>query len=396
LRAGFALWSGSLVAADDYTHIWLNHTWIDMTAWLPFLDNCHRGLIPYVDFRREYPIGAGVIYCGIGKVMTTVAWRSEILVLHGLFITLFEAINTVLLFTILKPYGEKRAFYITLLYLLLPTAVILSTVRFETVLVTSILGGIYFHRQNRPYLAAVCWSVGCLLKWVPAFFVVAQEYRAFFVERRRDQWWRSGLILGSIIVLGNLPFVILGWHYHQDISNWWATYAFHMARPLYWDTLLGVWTLWIGEVPFETYAPYWTLALVVIAMLIQPRLSIEARCALICIAMVVLNRVYSPQFNLWFYPFLCVLLAGRTGRGALLLVALLVTLDVVNTLVYPFSFSSAYAELGGTFGAQLASERGGGWSILFSISIVVRTLILAALAWYLLKLPDESIQPRST
>jgi len=117
---------------------------------------------------------------------------------------------------------------------------------------------------------------------------------------------------------------------------------------------------------------------------------------LICIAMLIFNRVYSTQFNLWFYPFLFVMLADKSQRESMKLLVLIFTLDVVNLLVYPFGFAGAYAEMGGTFGVLLARELGSGWSILFSVGIVLRALILGLLAWILIKLPDSSLEPRST
>ena len=44
-------------------------------------------------------------------------------------------------------------------------------------------------------------------------------------------------------------------------------------------------------------------------------MPIEAKGVLICLAAVVFNRIYSTQFNLWFYPLL-ILAALGGGRGA--------------------------------------------------------------------------------
>ena len=387
LRAGFTLWNASVASGWQGEMPWLAHTWIDVAAWLPFFESCQQGLIPYVDFSREYPVGAGALYCLMGQTLTEVVWRSEVLVIHGLWIAAFEALNASLLYRILKPQGERRAFWFTLGFLVIPTALLLSTVRFESVLATTILAGVYFHRRGRPYLATLCWSLGCLLKWIPAFFVVAQEYRARFVEGRRGQWWRSAGLLALVFALGNLPFVMLALVKYGDVTHWWSTYWFHISRPLYWDTLLGVWALWFGEVAIEAYAAYWSLALVVVALLVRPSMRVEVRCVLVCIAMIVFNRVYSPQFHLWFYPFLVVILAEQRGRTLIGLVGLTLVLDLCNVLVYPFAFAGAYDELAGEFALQRAMELGGVWTVVLSGAVVLRTGLLIALATMLYRLP---------
>ena len=89
------------------------------------------------------------------------------------------------------------------------------------------------------------------------------------------------------------------------------------------------------------------------------RLRIEARSVLMICAALVFNRVYSTQFNLWFYPILVVLLANAgNSRFFKHLFFSLVLLDVVNVLVYPFVFSSSLQEIG-TLGMMLAGLRAG-------------------------------------
>ena len=36
-----------------------------------------------------------------------------------------------------------------------------------------------------------------------------------------------------------------------SIANWLAPYLFHLRRPLYWDTLLGVGQIWLGRLPWS-------------------------------------------------------------------------------------------------------------------------------------------------
>jgi hypothetical protein len=112
-------------------------------------------------------------------------------------------------------------------------------------------------------------------------------------------------------------------------------------------------------------------------------MPIEAKGVLICLAAIVFNRIYSTQFNLWFYPLLILaaLGAGEARRNALLL--LMVLLDLLNVLVFPTTFTPAVAEMGGFF--PFAARHGGPWTIAFSWMIVARALVIVALAVELIR-----------
>jgi hypothetical protein len=179
--------------------------------------------------------------------------------------------------------------------------------------------------------------------------------------------------------------------------NWLAPYLFHARRPLYWDTLLGVGQIWLGPLPWERHAGLWSLALMLAAIAVRPAMRLEPKGVLVCLAAVFFNRIYSTQFNLWFYPLLVVaaLDAPEGRRKALLL--LMALLDVLNVMVYPATFTPAVAEMGGFF--PFAARHGGGpWTVAFSCVIAVRAAVIAALAVLLLRrsVGPENTQPASS
>jgi hypothetical protein len=190
------------------------------------------------------------------------------------------------------------------------------------------------------------------------------------------------------------PFLIAAWR-HGTVANWLAPYLFHARRPLYWDTLLGVGQIWLGPLPWERHAGLWSLALMLAAILLKPRMPIEAKGTLICLAAVFFNRIYSTQFNLWFYPLLVLaaLQATEARRNGLLL--LMALLDVLNVLVFPTTFTPAVAEMGGFF-PYAARDGGGPWTVVFSWMIVARALVVAALAVALWRGPTLDTPPAST
>jgi hypothetical protein len=207
-----------------------------------------------------------------------------------------------------------------------------------------------------------------------------QEWRALVVKKRRWQWLGATAVFVAVNVGVNLPFVIQNLQRSGDLRMWAWPYEFHMRRPLYWDTVLGVGQIWLGELPFERHAGAWSLALMLLAIVIRPSMRLEAKAVLVCVAALVLNRVYSTQFHLWFYPFL-LLEAADSGpaRRRALLVAFGV-LDVLNVVVYPLAFALSYGEMHG-FWPLSARQYGGPGTVLFSVAIVARAAALVALAW---------------
>ena len=112
-------------------------------------------------------------------------------------------------------------------------------------------------------------------------------------------------------------------------------------------------------------------------------MSIEYNGVLICLAAVFFNRIYSTQFNLWFYPFLILGLLADDERHRRLIAVTFLVLDLLNVLVYPFSFAGAVAEMGGFF--PWAAREGGPWTVVFSAAIALRTVVVGILAVLILQ-----------
>jgi hypothetical protein len=310
--------------------------------------------------------------------------RQTVLV-HGLFMLAADVLNAVLFFRLARAVLPSFALPATLLFSLNLTSLVMSPVRYEPFVTTFVLLGLAAHRASRHDRATFWWAVGCGLKWYPAFFIAAQEYRLWRMDGRRAHWLRTGLVFAAATAAINAPFLIAAWR-QGAVDNWLAPYLFHARRPLYWDTLLGVGQIWLGPLPWERHAGLWSLGLMLAAIVVRPRMPIEAKGVLICLAAVLFNRIYSAQFNLWFYPLLILaaLDTGEARRKALLL--LMVLLDFLNVLVFPTTFTPAVAEMGGFF-PFAARDGGGPWTIAFSCVIAARAVVILVLAFALMRRP---------
>ena len=360
----------------------ISHLVQDIRTWREFFAETQAGAIPYVNLTKEYPVLGGILYWLMSPLIRPDDLRQTIAV-HAAFMTVADLINAALFYRLAREIAPRQALAATLVLGLNLTAIVTAPVRYESWIVTFVLLGYLAHRRRRYRTEAALWSIGCGLKWYPAFFIAAQEWRLFAVERRRWHWLGAGVVFAAVTAVLNLPFALLCLRETGSLANWLAPYVFHVKRPLYWDTLLGVGQIWLGPLPWERYAGLWSLVLMLVAVLVRPRMSIEYKGVLICLAAVFFNRIYSTQFNLWFYPFLILGALADEPRPRRHIAITFLVLDVLNVLVYPISFAGAVSEMGGFF--PWAAREGGRWTVVFSTAIALRTVVVAVLAVLLLK-----------
>jgi hypothetical protein len=353
----------------------------DVTHWSDFLRSSREGLIPYVHFTKEYPVGAGLVYWLLSPLLDPADGRRLILN-HGLIMLAFDLLNASLFYFIARSLEPRRALGVSLLFALNLTTLSLSPMRFEAVVVSFVLLGYWYHRHDRPYLAALFWSIGSCVKWYPAVFIAAQEYRAFVVEKRRWQWVGSFLLLGAINLACNLPFALLDRQLHGSADHFIYPYWYHAYRPLYWDTVLGVITLWLGPLSFERAASLLSLGLMIAMLLLRPAMRLEYKGTLVCLAALLVNRLYSPQFHLWFYPLILFGLALEQGKAFRQLLAFFVVFDVLNVLVYPVVFPLVLDRIPmRAFAAQLDHSP---WTSVLTALILVRAVVIVAFGCWII------------
>jgi hypothetical protein len=363
---------------------YVGHMVQDLRTWHDFFVWTRQGRIPFVDFSKEYPVGAGLLYWALTPFLDPDNLRRTVLI-HGLVMGTVDLVNVAILFPLLRRLDAGRALAFTLAFSLNLTAVLLGPLRFESVVVLFTLLGCRAAIRNRPLRAVGWWSVGFWVKWAPAFFLAAQEWRMLVVDRKRWHWVRAASVFGVVALALNGPFALAAWR-HGSLGLLLAPWRFHMARPLYWDTLLGVGQIWLGPLPWERYGSWWTLALVILTLLVRPSLRFEYKGVLLCIAAILFNRIYSAQFHLWFYPLL-LLGAIQEPRARLRTILWLAALlDLLNAVVFPLSFTLGLQEMGG-FYPYAARVHGGPWTVVFSAAIVARATVLVALGVVLASTP---------
>lgn len=369
-----ALWRGGLAVLTAQAwgrSAWVGHMAVDVWGWLDFWNMAQRGLVPYVDITKEYPVGAGLFYWALAPLLDLSDPR-QVLAVHGLVLAAFEVVNAGLLYALLLEVAPRRAFPLAAAYVFAPTAMALGALRFEPVVLTFVLLGEWARRKGSPSWAALWWSLGAVLKWFPALFVAGLAARAVLRERR----WRTAIaasaVLLVVLVAANLPFVLAGLARRGTADAWLHTYRFHAERHLYLDTVLGVVQAFAGPLSFERMAAWWSAAAALATLRLARRLDAPRLGIAGIVAAFALNRVHSPQFHLWFLPFVLLVVAELPWAQARRVFAWWAASDLLNVAVYPVLFTPAVAEVD--------AQPPGFWTALMGAAILARAAALVGLA----------------
>lgn len=366
---------------------WAGHIYVDIWSWLPFLESSAKGLIPYVDFSKEYPVAIGLFYWLLGKINSPLE-PYQFLNFHNLLFSSFEILNAVLFYKILKQVKAGQAFWLSVTYVLLPTNILLTPFRYESLVNIFFFSGILLYLKGQERRSTAAFALGSALKWYPAFFLFITQWKKLLESKKISSMLRNFALFAFIFLAINVPFIIWGLQTNGNFQNWSQTYLFHVNRPLFWDTCLGALSLWLGDIPFERYASAASLLLMAFLFFIKPRLDVVAKTIVIIAAALFFNRVYSTQFHLWFIP-LCLIYFGQ-HEDKIYLLGLVLGLELLNVFVYPFSFTHTLIEIG-NFQPGIARGLGGPWTRLFCLAILARSYLLYELIVYLLEIKQKFI-----
>lgn len=378
---------------------WAGHMRHDVDVWEDFWRETQAGKIPYVDFPREYPVCASIVYWAMSPLIH-LGDEQNVYLVHLAVMAAIDLVNVALFFAIARIINDRRALVATFLFALNLTAIVLGPLRFESLLVTTLLIGYLLHLKKRTLAATAVWSLGTGIKWYPLFLVAAQEVKI----RKWSHLWRAGFVFALVQLLLNGPFLLASLEKNGNIDHWLETYTYHLHRELSADTVLGMAQMWLGTIRWEHYASLISLFLIAAAILVRPSMNLDMKAVLIGVAFLIFNRIYSPQFNLWFYPFLILWMMRLPPRRALGVLVIFCLLDLTNVLAYPFVFTDALLEMH-RFGPLRAAKHGGVWTEIWSGSIFLRAGLLFLLAIALLRerramlsltsieLPDEQSKP---
>jgi hypothetical protein len=359
------------------------HMVVDLRGWMEFLRRCAHGAIPYVDIAKEYPVGTGVFFWFLAPLLPLDSLQATTAV-HGVLMIALDLVCLAIFYSIACEIDAERARVAALFFTLNLTSLLLTPLRFESLVVLFVLLGYHTWRHGHTVAASGWWSAGVWVKWFPVLLIASACYHKLLAGKLGEVV-RCILVFGAVAICANAPFVLLDYALKGDLVAWKFPYWFHTNRPLYWDTVLGVCELWVGSLSIEQRASALSMGLVAIALVAWPRLRFEYRAVLATLAGLALNRVYSAQFHLWFYPLLLFGMLHEDDQRWRRLWRALVVLDLTNVFVYPFAFVSAADSIQLVPGGALRSTSIG--PIVLTAAVLARTVAVVALAVVLVEKP---------
>jgi hypothetical protein len=263
----------------------------------------NRYHLPFFDRDLEYPPLIGEVMLA-GTVPFDHGFRWPFLV-NALALTSLAALTTWMLW---RRYGLR-----TRRWALSPPLIIEGLTNWDLLAVAPATIGLLEWEAGRTLLAGALFGAGTAAKLFPALYVP-------ILAVSRATWRHAGrMITGFVLGLLALSLPVYAFaphafsyflHYHANRTPSRDSILFFLFR----SPAMNPWLPHVQEAHASTIIATVSLAValvVLVAFTARRRLSPLAACALVTMAFMVTNKIYSPQYDLWLVPFF-VMLPVRT------------------------------------------------------------------------------------
>ena len=270
----------------------------------------HAGALPYVGWNCEYPIVVGIVQ-----------WLASLgggTPLGFLLVTsAFSAALALILVRLLVDHSGRRVWFA----IFSPAFVLYALHNWDLLALVPAVAGVLAFDDERDVSAGVLIALGACAKVFPAVFLPP-----LIARRASERGWRAARPLAASAALTtailNLPFALGSWR------GWTYAFRFQGRRGITWGTLWSV----PGHLPFigpdlALRSAHTANVLSVAALLVGTALLciVAVRRQLPAVAIgaaatglfLIVNKVYSPNYDLWLVPWLALLPVARTRRIAL-------------------------------------------------------------------------------
>lgn len=267
----------------------------------------HAGALPYAGWSTEYPVVVGLV-----QWITSWAGATPL----G-FLLATSALSTglaVLLVRMLVRATGVRVWYA----ILAPAFVFYALHNWDLVAVVPAVAGVLACDEGRDGWGGSLIAVGACAKVFPAVFLPP-----LIARRVRDDGWKAAVPLvagaGITTVALNLPFAV------ASARGWWYPFRFQGRRSITWGTLwavperlpvvgrhLGIHSGGLANALSSSALVVAIVALCVLA--VRRRMSAVAIGAAATGFFLIVNKVYSPNYDLWLVPWLALLPVARRWR----------------------------------------------------------------------------------
>jgi uncharacterized membrane protein len=289
----------------------------------------HAGAPPYVGWKTEYPVV-------VGLAQWVASWFGRTPL--GFFLAT-AAISTVLALVLVRMLARTagaRVWYAVLA----PAFVLYAFHNWDLLAVVPAVAGVLAFDDRRDAWSGSLIAIGACAKVFPVVFLPP-----LIARRVHDDGWRAALpfALGATItaLVLNTPFLV------GSRQGWWYPFRFQSRRTITWGTLWSV----PARLPavghhLQIHSGAVANALSLLALIaaitalsvvaVQRRLSAVAIGAAATGIFLLVNKVYSPNYDLWLVPWLALIPLAR--RWA-------VMLGCFTTAVFVVVFGYFHAEV---------------------------------------------------
>lgn len=348
------------------------HSFIDFWDYSYYYDGLSKlsaGQIPYLDFQFDYPILAWL------PLVTAYTFSSS----PQMFSFVLELI--MLVFDILTIYGiyrigmlvwvsRTRAFTAGVLYALSLPVAYFTLVRLDPFPVCIMVWAVVVTLERQAFKGYVVSFFGFLVKVFPVilvpFFVIWNSKGGDF----KKEVWSAAKIAPLFII----PFVVLAGSVTERLSGSGVvmantpTYLLHM----YLFNILHL-PIPIGDLSLFMYALAASALLLLANAFLRAKKNPVILLTTLMLAIFVIvfcSKLHSPQFIMWYLPFLCLLVADDIE-----LIGLLFIVQILAYVEFPLLFGSYYNNA-----EYLHAVYSGGWWF----TLAFFTLEYFAIFWLLI------------
>lgn len=337
----------------------------DLLIYFTFADNLFQHLVPYKDYDLDQFPGAFLVYL-IPRLLTP-----DLTSYIFLFALLMAALLFFQILFLLRKWKNNGQDKMWLIFLILSTAIILplSLMRFDLVPTILCVLSVALFLRNNSLLGETLLGLGAAVKIFPISLLPL-----FFIYNWQKEG-RKRAVKGIVVFLLAFSFIFLPFLIVAGWKGIYSTYLYHILRPVQIESLPAS-VLFLGSLlggvvrTYHEYGSYnasllsmdkavgslsfilWASALFFLYFWFyrQSKLKLSAvrkeallvkGVLIVILVFIAFNKVFSPQYLIWPWPFVLWFLLYIPRRRVIILGSLWVLilfLTIVNLIRFPYLF----------------------------------------------------------
>lgn len=325
------------------------------------------GQLPYRDFSFDYPVAAWI---PILTAYVIIPSRPGFFLVFVYFMLIFDMLTIIGIYMIAMQVWEskRRAFAAGALYALCLTAAYFTMVRFDPVPVCIMMWAIWFTLQGKTVQGYIATLVGFLAKIFP---IIILPFLVLWNAKGKDL--KKEVIVAGLLSACVIPLVFFLGSVTGRVGSGATVYANTPAFLLhmYTENILHL-SVTVNQISMFLYVLAGMAFLALFWFFVKARKSPVMLLTTLLLAIFIIvfvARLHSPQYVMWYLPFLCLLVSDDLH----LMIVLLFT-QVLAFFEFPVFFGKLYTN------AEYLSTVGSGiWTItvlFFTLEYLVMLCLL--------------------